>query len=222
MEISLRLSRCGTVARGLLFAGACMFSSEAIAQDLGSIAASNMAFDQQFNAQLGGMMQQNQMAQQQLMQNYIAQNGPRLQQEYQQYVAQTGQQIPFESFVWSHMMTAGGTNPGPALEAQRRNFEGLQTANRTVQEGYASYNGGYYANQNTLSGVYNRYNEGAIQGNAQYQNPQTGEVYTMPYGGQSGMYNSPNGNTFVNDSQGNYHQVDPQGYTQQMYEYSGE
>ena len=88
--------------------------SRANAQDLSSLAQQNMAFDQQFFGQLQGMQMQNQMRQQQLMQNYIAQNGPQLRAEYQQFVASTGMQIPFEQFVYSHIMTQGGRNAGPA------------------------------------------------------------------------------------------------------------
>lgn len=181
------------------------------AQDLNSIAAANAAFDQQMAAQLQAQMQQNQMAQQQLMQAYIQQNGPQLQQEYQQFIQTTGYQIPFETFAYNHLATAGGTNPGPALQQQQRNFQALQEANRTVQQGYDSYNQGWSNNQQTTSEALQRYDQQAIRGNAYYGNPQTGEVSELPYGGAPGIYDT-NQNTFYNDPSGNYYQMAPQGY----------
>jgi len=95
-------------------------TTSAGAWDLGSLAAQNMAFDQQANSQLGAMMAYNQAQQQQLMQSYIQAYGPQLQQAYQQYLQATGAQINFEQFVYYHMMTAGGANAGPALQQRTR------------------------------------------------------------------------------------------------------
>ena len=185
-----------------------------MAQDLGTLAQQNMAFDQQFNAQLGGLMQQNQMQQQQMMQNYIQQNGPQLRQQYQQFVQSTGMQIPFEQFVYSHIITAGGTNPAPALQQQQQNFQALQNANKTVQQGYDSYNQGWANNQQAQSQIFDR-NSQAMRGNAYYHNPQTGETHELPYGAPPGVYGN-NQNTFTNDNYGQYRQVDPQGYQQDL------
>ena len=175
----------------------------------------NMDFDARMNAQLQGMQQQNQQGMQNLIQNYIQQNGPQLQADYQQYVQATGQQIPFEQFVYSHIMTQGGRNPGPALEAQRQQFEGLQNAHRTVTEGYNDYNQGYWQNQQRQDNAAQRYGQQAIQGNQYYRNPQTGETVELPYAGEEGLYQGPQGN-YAADPMGNYHQVDPQGYRQQL------
>jgi len=175
----------------------------------------NMDFDAQMNAQLQAMQQQNQQAQQNLIQGYIQQNGAQLQADYQQYVQMTGQQIPFEQFVYSHIMTQGGRNPGPALEAQRQQFEGLQNAHRTVTEGYNDYNQGYWQNQQRLDNAAQRYDQQAIQGNQYYRNPQTGETVELPYAAQEGYYQGPQGN-YVADPMGNYNQVNPQGYQQQL------
>ncbi len=190
-------------------------SQPASAQDLSTLAQQNMAFDNQFFGQLQGMQMQNQLAQQQLMQGYIAQNGPQLQAEYRQFVSSTGMQIPFEQFVYSHIMTQGGRNPGPALQQQQQNFRALQDANRTVQQGYDSYNSGYYANQQRQSQALSRYSNEAIGGNAYYNNPQTGETYNLPYGSSPGYY-SDNQNTFRGNAGGGYNQVDPQGYEQEL------
>ncbi len=190
-------------------------ASPASAQDLNQIMQQNMAFDQQQFGMIQNQMAQNQMQQQQLMQMYIQQNGPRLQQEYQQFVASTGAQIPFQTFVYNHMLTQGGANPGPALQAQQNNFRALQDANRTQQQGFEDYNRGWAANQQRLDNTANRYDQGAIRGNGYFQNPQTGETHELPYGAQPGFYGN-NNNNFANDPSGNWHQVDPQGYGQQL------
>ena len=175
------------------------------------MAAANAAFDQQMAATLQTQVQQNQMAQQQLMQAYLQQHGPQLQQAYQQYIQATGQDIPFETFMYNYMLTAGGTNPGPALQQQQRNFQAIQDANRTVQQGYDSYNQGWSANQQTTREALQRYDQQAIRGNAYYGNPQTGDVYELPSGVSSGVYDNHQ-NTFYNDPNGQYYQMDPQGY----------
>ena len=212
--------------RGLFTLSLCvslfMNAHNSEAQDLSSLAQQNMNFDAQFNAQLSGMMQQNQVAQQQMMQNFVMQYGPeRLQQEYQQFVRSTGAQITFEQFVYSHIMTQGGRNPEPALRQQQQNFQALQEANRTVQQGYNNYNAGYWQNQDTLGRAYNNYSQQGIMGNQYYQNPQTGEVVELPYGGPQGVYQNNQG-TYLNGPNGQYQQVDPLGYTQDLNEYYGE
>ena len=193
------------------------------AQDLGSIAAGNAAFDQQTNAFLQGQMQQSQNAQQQLIQSYIQQYGPQLQQQYNQIIQSTGHEVPFETFVYNYMITAGGTNPGPALEQQRRTFQGMQDANQTIQQGNERANQGWRNNQETTSNALQRYDQQGIRGDAYYSNPQTGQVYELPYSTAPGVYGN-NQNTFYNDPAGNYMQVDPQGYgtrLQQQQYYSG-
>ena len=194
-----------------------LLAASASAQDLGSLAAQNMAFDQQFNAQLQGMQQQNQAQMAALQQNYIQQYGPQLQQQYQQFVQSTGMQISFEQFVYSHIMTQGGANPGPALQQQQQNFQALQDANRQVQQGYDNYNQGYWQQQQAYGNIYNR-NSDMMRGNAYYNNPQTGENFNLPYGGQPGGYVQGQ-NTFQNDQMGQWHQVDPQGYRQELNQY---
>ena len=115
------------------------------------------------------------------------------------------------------MATQGGANPGPALQQQQRNFEALQGANRTVQEGNSSYNQGWQQNQQRLGQTFNDIGQ-ANRGDGYFRNPATGEVQELPYGAQPGMYGNNNGN-FANDQQGNWHQIDPQGYGQQMEQY---
>ncbi len=187
----------------------------AYADGLGDIMRQNMEFDQSMNSQLQGMMMNNQMQQQQLIQSFIQQNGPQLRQAYAQYLNSTGIQIPFEQFVYYYIMTAGGTNPGPALQQQQRNFQGLQDAHRTQQQGYESYNQGWQNNSQRMDNAVNRYSEQAIRGNAPYTNPATGEVQNLPYTSGPGYYQQ-NGNTYYQAPSGQYYQVDPNGYQQEL------
>ena len=189
-------------------------ASNASAQEMGSL-QQNLQFDQQMFGMIENKMAQNQQQQQQMLQMYIQQNGPRLQQEYQQFITSSGMQIPFATFAYNHMMTQGGANPGPARQLQQDTFRGLQEANKTVQQGNNSYNQGWQQNQQVLGNTYQRYDQGAIRGNQNYVNPQTGERFELPYGAQPGMYGN-NNNNFANDPQGNWHQMDPQGYGQQL------
>lgn len=190
-------------------------AAPAAAQDLSAIMQQNMAFDQQTNQQLQSMQMQNQMQMQQLLQNYIQQLGPQLQQEYTQFIQSTGMQISFEQYAYNHMATQGGRNPGPALAQQRRNFQALQDANRTVQEGYDSYNQGWHANSQTMDNMNDRYSREAIQGNQYYQNSVTGEVTELQYGAPAGVYENNQG-TYITTPSGDYEQVDPLGYRQRL------
>jgi len=202
------------LAHSLIFLG--VYSAPLQAQDLGDIAQQNMAFDQQFNNQLQGLMQQNQMQQQQMVQGYIQSNGPQLRQEYQQFLQSTGMQISFEQFVYSHIATQGGRNPGPALQQQQNNFRVQQENNRTVQQGYNDYNQAWTNNQQVLGNAMQRYDQQAIQGNAYYNNPQTGETVELPYGGNGQAYQGQNGNNYYADPNGQYRQYDSQGYGQDL------
>jgi hypothetical protein len=185
------------------------------AQGLGS-AQQNMQFDQQFNQQLQSRMMQNQMGQTQLLQNYIQAYGPQLNAAYQQYIRQPGASpLTFEQFAYWSLTTMGGTNPGPALEQQQRNFQAQQNANRAVQQGYQDYNQGWEQNQRRLDNSYNHYDQQAVRGQANYQNPMTGQVTELPYGAPPGVYQNNQG-TWAAGPDGQYQQIDPQGYRQQM------
>ena len=194
----------------------CLFVAGARAQDLSAMVQQNMMFDQQQNAQLQAMMMQNQMAQMQLMQNYVQQYGPqRLWAEYQQYVQYTGMQLSFDQFVYYHMATQGGRNAGPAIQQQQANFQALQRANQTQQQGFDSYNQGWQQNQQRMDAAMDRYDQQAVQGNQDYYNPQTGQQVELPYAGPEGVYENSDG-TYVNSPNGQYYQVDSLGYTQEL------
>ncbi|HMP77859.1 MAG TPA: hypothetical protein PKD54_00265 [Pirellulaceae bacterium] len=182
-------------------------------QDLFTLAQWNMQQDAQFNQQLGHMWQQNQMGQQQLMNQVVQQYGPQLRAEWQQYMAYTGASISFEQYVYYWIMTAGGTNVQAGLDAQRQQFEGLQNAHRTVQQGYDSYNAGWWANQARIDGSRQRYSEGANRGNWYYQDPYSGHVYTQPYSSSAGLYQTPYGQLYI-DQMGQHYLNQGSGWTQ--------
>lgn len=187
------------------------------AQDLNSVYAgmqdmyaANMNFETQVNAQLNASQQQLNAQQVQFWQNVL--RNPEVRAAYQQHLAQGGQSS-YEQFAYWYAMTAGGTNVRAAVEAQRSQFEGWQGANETVKEGHASDNEGWHGRQGQMDDTMQRYSEGAINGNWYYQNPNTGENYTLPYTSGPGYYTSSN-NTFYKDANGQYYMYSGNGWTQ--------
>ncbi|HLI81518.1 MAG TPA: hypothetical protein VKV03_16130 [Candidatus Binataceae bacterium] len=179
------------------------------------MAQQNAQFDQQFNAQLRARMMQNQASQQQLLQRYINTYRPQLVAGYQQYVARNGPRMTFEQYAYWSMTTMGGTNYGPALAQQQRNFQAMQQNHQAVQQGFQDYNGGWQKNQDSLSNTYNRYDQQGVRGYQYYRNSETGQVTELPYDAQPGVYQNNEG-TWAADPNGQYHQIDPQGYKQRM------
>ncbi|HMN81755.1 MAG TPA: hypothetical protein PKA20_17785 [Burkholderiaceae bacterium] len=190
----------------LLIAFGALLSQSASAQwGLGAIAANNMAFDQRMAATLNGYMQQNQRAIQNIRQQHLQQNLPRLQAQYAQLIASGQRGISFEQFVHWDLMTAAGTNVQGGLDAQRRQFEGWQRANATIQSGHASYNAAWHQNQAVMSAAMSRYSEQAIRGNAPYVDPRTGATTQLPYHLSPGQTYTTNGVTYAQDAQGTYY-----------------
>lgn len=187
---------------------ALMFSclmSHADAQDMFS---ANMAFDARMNAQLQGM--QTQLAQQQAVFWQSVLNNPEVRSAYQQHRAQGGS-YSYEQFAYWYVMTAGGTNYQGAADAQRQQFEGLQQAHQTIQQGHDSYNHGYWQNQQRQSAALQRYSDGASRGQWYYQDPYYGTVHTLPYGQGQGYY-SNNHESYYVDQNGQYYRYTGQGW----------
>ena len=174
--------------------------------------AANAAFDAQFNRQLSAMQQQNANAQQQLWQHHLRVNGPRLQAQYRQLLASGQRNMTFEQFAYWDLMTAAGTNVQGALDAQRRQFEGNQRANATVQSGHQSYNSGWHANQARQSEALSRYSNQAIRGYAPYVDPRTGASTQLSYSLPQGQTYTHAGTTYAQDQQGTYWRHDGNGY----------
>jgi hypothetical protein len=205
----------GPVLLGLVIGTLSPAAALAQFMDLSGIVQQNMAFDQAVNSQLGAMQANLAAQQQQLLQSYVQTMGPKLVQDYQQFMATTGMQIPFEQYAYYHMATAGGTNPGPALAQQQRNFQALQEANRTQQQGFESYRQGMEQNSQTMDRIADAYANQAIRGNAQYVNPYTNEMSNLPYTSGPGYYTG-GGNTYYQSPTGQYYQVYPDGYRQPL------
>jgi hypothetical protein len=186
----------------LIGATAAVVSTAAQAQNMW---AANQAFDQQFQARLSAMQQQNTNAQQQILQNYLRQYGPWLQQQYAQYRTQGGTGT-FEQFAYYNLMTANGTNIQGGLDAQRRQYEGNRVANETVKSGHADYNAAWNDNQARVSAAANNYSNGAIRGTATYVDPQTGASRQLPYYSAPGQVQNSGGNYYTQDQQGTYWQ----------------
>jgi hypothetical protein len=197
MRFGNRISRFCLIA-----AAAFAFAGHAGAQD---IARLNRNFDQQFNQRLTGLQQQNAASMQRLWQQHLRMNGPRLQQQYRQFLASGNRGITYEQFAYYDLMTASGTNVAGGLEAQRRQFEGNQAANRTVQSGYQSYNSGWAQNSQRYSDTAARYSEQAIRGNAPYIDPRTGTTQMLPYSPPAGQIQNIGGVPHVQDQSGAYY-----------------
>lgn len=188
-----------------LAATAALGASGASAQGLGSIAAMNNAFDAQFNARLGAMQAQNQAAQQQLWQYHLRTNGPRLQAQYRQYLASGQRGMSFEQFAYWDLMTAAGTNVQGAIDAQNRQYAGMQAANNTLKQGYASYNAGWANNSARTSAALANYSNTAIRGNAHYYDPHSGQTYNLPHYLPAGQVHQSGHDYYVQDQSGTYY-----------------
>lgn len=176
------------------------------------IAAQNAAFDQQFNAQLGALQQQNQQYMLRIWQQHLQVNGPRLQREYAQLRA-AGQPVgTFEQYAYWSLITAGGTNVQGAMQMQRDRFEGQQRAQRTVQEGYAAANAGWAVNSARQSAAVANHTTQAIRGEAPYVDPTTGRTTMLPHALPAGQAVQVNGQTYAQDRSGQYWRYENNGW----------
>lgn len=189
---------------GIVFAAALtlLATGEAAAQWQG-IAAQNAAFDAQFNRWMAGNQQQLTQSQQQLWQRHLTVNGPRLRAQYAQLRAQGINHISFEQFAYWDLMTAAGTNVQGAVQAQQRQFEGLQRANATVQQGHASYNAGWAQNSARQSAAVANYTNQAIRGVSPYADG-NGQRIMLPHSLPPGQTYQQGGYTYAQDGQGTY------------------
>jgi len=186
-----------------LFFTACA-AVAAQAQGLAGIAAQNAQFDQQMAAVLGQHQQQNQQAQLQLWQYHLRTNGPRLQREYAQLVRSGQANFTFEQYAYYDLITARGTNVQGALQAQNDQFRGRQDAYRTVQEGNASYNRGWYDNSQRQSAAVENYSNQAVRGVGPYVDPASGRTTMLPHHLPPGQAVQVEGRTYAQDANGQY------------------
>ncbi len=202
------LRRAGAVLAAAL---ALLAAGEAGAQWQG-IAAQNAAFDAQFNRWMAGNQQRLAQSQQQLWQRHLAMNGPRLRAQYAQMRAQGMNHISFEQFAYWDLMTAAGTNVQGAVQAQQRQFEGLQRANATVQQSHASYNAGWAQNSARQSAAVANYSNQAIRGVSPYVDG-NGQRTMLPHTLPQGQTYQQGGNTYAQDAQGTYWRWQGNGWT---------
>ena len=187
-----------------------LFIKGSKAQDMNEIMRRNMEFDARAGAQLGALQAQNAAAQQALWQNYLRQYGPWLQRQY--VATGASRQMSFEQFAYHNMMTANGTNVAGGLQAQRDQFAGMQGAARTQREAGQIAIDAMRENSGRQSAAVDRWTHGAIRGEGQYANPQTGASQWMlhhapgqvqNHGGwnyaqaPNGQYYQQQGNTWV-------------------------
>lgn len=182
---------------GLLAIGAGAASAQGMSNCVG-----RPDFDACMRAPVQRMMQQNATAQQQLTQQYVAQNTPRIQQEYAQARNQ-GSAASFEQFVYWRIMTRNGEDPANLARVQRGQFEASQLANRTRQEGFASQLRGMTDNSNRAAAAVEGWTNGAIRGVAPYVGPNGGQVM-LPYSQPANQAFGSGGNTYIRDGQGNF------------------
>ncbi|MDB5415478.1 MAG: hypothetical protein JWR10_3813 [Rubritepida sp.] len=159
-------------------------------------------FDACVMAPVQRAQQQNAASQQQLMQSYVARNTPRIQQEYAQYRNQ-GSPLSFEQFVSWRIMTRNGADPANLQRAQRDQFNGIQGANRTMQEGYAIQRQYMGDNSRRSTDAVENWTNGAIRGVAPYVGPNGGQVM-LSYAQPANQPFNSGGQVYVRDGQGNF------------------
>ncbi|MDB5413244.1 MAG: hypothetical protein JWR10_1579 [Rubritepida sp.] len=160
-------------------------------------------FDACVMAPVQRSMNQNAASQQQLMQSYVAQNTPRIQQDYAQYRNQ-GSPLSFEQFVYWRVMTRNGADPANLQRAQQDQFNGLQGANRTMQEGYAIQRQYMGDNSRRSTDAVENWTNGAIRGVAPYVGPNGGQVM-LPYAQPANQPFSSGGQVYIRDPQGTFY-----------------
>lgn len=174
-------------------------------------ALSNAEFDARFNAQLSAMQRQNANSQQQLWQQFMRDNGPRLQREYQQMLASGNRSMTFQQFAYWDLMTARGTNVQGALQHQQNQFAGQQRAQATVMEGHASRNAGWAQNSQRQTAAVENWTQQSIRGVGTYADP-SGRTTMLPHSLPAGQVYRDGNNTYAQDPQGTYYRYENNGW----------
>jgi len=177
-----------------------------------SMAAQNAAFDQRFNSWLGNAQRQNAQAQQQLWQQHLRVNGPRLQQQYQQMLASGKRSMTFQQFAYWDLMTAAGTNVQGALQHQRNQFAGQQAAHATVQQGHARYNAGWAQNSQRQSAAVANWSNQAMRGVGPYADARGGTQMLPHYLAPGQTWRDAQNNVYAQDAQGSYYRAENGGW----------
>jgi hypothetical protein len=190
------------IARLALTAATAVIAPAVQAQD---IWASNRAFDQRMNQWLSNAQQQNTNSMNQIWQQHLTQNGPRLQQQYRQMLGSGNRSMTYEQFAYWDLVTAAGTNIAGARQAQMDQYNGLRRAHDIVQEGNRDYNTGSAINSARTSAALANYGNGAIRGVAPYVDSRSGATQMLPYGLPAGQLYQSGGESYVRDQSGTYY-----------------
>lgn len=197
----------------VLLASAAMLGAANAQWGMDALLQQNLAFDQQMQAQMDALWAQNQAQYASIFDEALRAFGPQIEQDWRAYQYATGQAIDFYTFTYYWILTAGGTDPQGGLQAMRESFAGLQAAHATVQSGYDDYNAAASANSARTDGVLQAYGDAAVLGNGYWENPYTGEIFTLPYTSGPGYYDV-GGTTFYLDPSGAYYQNTASGWLQ--------
>lgn len=156
-------------------------------------------FDSCFFQQLGQMQQNNNLAIQQNYAAYLQAYGPMLQQAYMEWGYQSG--ATFDQFAYYMLLSANGTNPQAALDAQRQQFAGNQAAHNSQVQGGQIYIDGLQQNSDRALNAVEGYDVGAVRGNVVVNGPE-GPV-ELPYSNVAvGQQVEAGGYTYVMTPQG--------------------
>jgi hypothetical protein len=151
-----------------------------------NLAYNEFAQNQQVNAQLEGMFMTGLAQQQQLLQSVG--NDPQVQAAYNQYVQSTGQQLPYEQFVYYYTLTAGGTDLQNGLNVINAIGAGARYNAQTMNEASDIIMNSWEESGAIMDQTMTKYSDIAINGNAYYTDPYSGQTYTLPYTSGAGYY----------------------------------
>jgi hypothetical protein len=156
-------------------------------------------YDTCFFQQLNQLQYNNNQAIQQNYAAYMQAYGPQLQQAYQEWGYQSG--ATFEQFAYYMLMSANGTDPQGALDAQKRQFDGLQAAHESQVQGGQTYIDGIQQNSDRAINAVEGYDTGAVRGNVVVNGPD-GPVELPWSGAQYGQQFEAGGYTYMLTQQG--------------------
>jgi hypothetical protein len=142
---------------------------------------------------------------QQWMQN------PQVQRDYQQFDAANPNAMTPSEFAYWHMISRGGADATAVQQQQQQQFDALRGANSALQDAYRDQNLGWQQGQQTYGDIYRNYRHNTM-GTGIYQDPYTGQAYTLPntygpgyyYYGNQPIYQNPAGSYYLPTPSYNY------------------
>lgn len=200
----------------------------------------NMQQQQMLQQQMEAHVAQTRQAAEAQLQEGIRNPSPEMIAKYQQYVHSTGGPLPFAQW-YREVITeeaarrfnaaqGSGNYMSPALRAQIERGNAATASRNAANE---AWNSNWAANQQQIQNNYDSYKQiqrqsdsnqaqyiqGPIYERQYYKNAETGQVQELGYTNDPGMYQNPQGDTYVSPQMGQYYQVGPNGERQEMQEY---